>query len=127
MTSADRAAVVIAREVMNRDLTWLDLHRLLPAVTDPTISKAIQTLMRTGVIVRKARAPRVLYTWTGADIPEELAQASEEIDRGARVSPRLTHSERRAIEAQRDKPAEVLAVEHGITVGTVMRIWRDAE
>ena len=116
MTSADRAAVVIAREVMTRDLTWLDLHRLLPAVTDPTISKAIQTLMRTGVIQRKTRAPRVVYAWTGVDI-----------DRGARVSPRLTHSERRAIETQKDKPAEVLAMEHGITVGTVLRIWRDAE
>ena len=127
MTSADRAAVVIAREAMSRDLTWLDLHRLLPAVTDPTISKALQTLMRTGVIQRRSRAPRVVYAWTGVDIPEELAQASEEIDRGARVSPRLTHAERRAIETQRDKPAEVLAVEHGITVGTVMRIWRDAE
>ena len=127
MTSADRAAVVIAREVMTRDLTWLDLHRLLPAVTDPTISKAIQTLMRTGVIQRKTRAPRVVYAWTGVDIPEELAQASEEIDRGARVSPRLTHAERRAIETQKDKPAEVLAMEHGITVGTVLRIWRDAE
>lgn len=127
MTSADRAAVVIAREAMSRDLTWLDLHRVLPAVTDPTISKALQILMRTGVITRRSRAPRVVYAWTGVDLPEELAEAAEQIDCGARVSTRLTHAERRAIEAQRDKPAEVLAVEHGITVGTVMRIWRESE
>lgn len=123
MSTVDRAAVVIVREAMQGHLTWADLRALLPGIADPTIDKAIALLIGTGVIERVARIPRVTYGWTGVDLPECLGRAAEEVDRGVRISPRIVGAELREVLADRDRPIEQVAREHGVSVSTIRRLW----
>lgn len=127
MTASHRAAVIIAREAMTRTLTWHDLRAILPGVTDPTISKAIGLLIGDGIIERTERMPIVRYGWTGVPLSAEYDKAIEEVDRGMRVSTKLTVAEKKAIRAQRHRSSHDLAREHGVTVGTIQRIWGEEE
>lgn len=127
MTASHRAAVIIVREAMARTLTWHDLRAILPGVTDPTISKAIGLLIGDGILERTERMPIVRYGWTGTPLSAEYDKAIEEVDRGMRVSTKLTVAEKKEIRAQRHRSSHDLAREHGVTVGTIQRIWGEEE
>lgn len=127
MTASHRAAVIIAREAMTRTLTWHDLRAILPGVTDPTISKAITLLIGDGIIERTERMPTVRYGWTGAPLSAEYDKAIEEVDRGMRVSTKLTVAEKKEIRAQRHRSSRDLAREHGVSVRIIQKIWWEDE
>lgn len=127
MTASHRAAVIIAREAMTRTLAWHDLRAILPGVTDPTISNALTLLIGDGIIERTERMPMVRYGWTGVPLSAEYDKAIEEVDRGMRVSTKLTFAEKEDIRAQRHRSARDLAREYGVSHRIIQKIWWEDE
>ena len=127
MTASHRAAVIIVREAMTRTLTWHDLRAILPGVSDPTICKALSLLIGDGIIERTERMPIVRYGWTGAPLSAEYDKAIEEVDRGMRVSTKLTFAEKEEIRAQRHRTSRDLAREYGVSHRIIQKIWWEDE
>lgn len=123
MTTAERVAVVIARESAERPIAWTDLRAMFPGIADTTIDRALAMLLGEGYLERVERVPRVRYGWTGALLPSSLDVAAEQVDKGVRISPRILGAELRQVLADRDRPIEEVAKEHNTTVATIRRIW----